>query len=448
MLGKDSIRALTQQVLVRCGDYPAEVMVTTDDQALTRFANNTIHQNVAERNINLTIQIFDGKKRGTATTNRIDPDGLDAFVEKATAAARVSPEDPESPGIAEPAEYQAVRSFDEETAAYEPESRAVAVGIVCRLAEEKELNASGAFATGTSEIALANTKGLFAYHPRTNSDFQVVVMGEDSSGRAQRSHWQVNKLNPEALGQEAIEKAERGSGPKEVKPGEYTVVLDPYATQDIVSWLNFSGVSAQAVQEQRSWMATRLGQKAMSPEVNIWDDGLDPAGFPMPFDFEGVPKQRVDIVKDGVVIGPVYDRKSAKKEGKTSTGHGLPPNMRFFSGSIAGNLFMGAGRKTTDEMIQETERGLYITRFFYTRLVHPPDCVITGMTRDGVFMIENGKLTYPVKNLRFTQSYVNALAGVAGLGCETRLLLNQFGGFGMWVPALKLDKFNFTSSTV
>jgi predicted Zn-dependent protease len=208
--------------------------------------------------------------------------------------------------------------------------------------------------------------------------------------------------------------------------GEYTVVLDPYVTQDLMSGLNFYGMGAQSVQEGRSWMIDRMGKQAMSPQVSIWDDALDPNGTPIPFDFEGTPKRRVDLVKEGVVIGPVYDRTTAYKENKTSTGHALPPTFRFF-GPVATNLFMAPGEMGVDEMISSTERGLYITRFWYTRLVHPADCVVTGMTRDGVFMIEDGEITFPVKNLRFTQSYVDALAGV---------------------PALKLRNFNFTGSTV
>jgi PmbA protein len=210
--------------------------------------------------------------------------------------------------------------------------------------------------------------------------------------------------------------------------------------------LNFYGMGARGVQEGRSWMVGRISEQVFSPSVNIWDDGLDPDGIGLPFDFEGTPKKRVDIVKDGVVIGPVYDRTTAKKDGKESTGHALPANMRGF-GPAAINLFMAPGDATVDEMIQSTERGLYITRFHYTRLVHPADCVVTGMTRDGAYWIENGKIAYPAKNLRFTQSYVEALGGVEAIGNETRLL-TSFGAMCLKVPALKLKRFNFTGSTV
>ncbi|HLE16595.1 MAG TPA: metallopeptidase TldD-related protein, partial [Anaerolineales bacterium] len=193
------------------------------------------------------------------------------------------------------------------------------------------------------------------------------------------------------------------------------------------------------------------GQQAMSALVSIWDDGLDPDGLPLPFDYEGTPKRRLEIVSQGVVQGPVYDRCTARRAGVDSTGHALPPNVPNFmrgAGPLAQNLFLGNGGSSLEEMIRSTERGLYITRFWYTRLVHPRDCVVTGMTRDGVFLIENGELAYPVKNLRFTQSYVQALAEVQAAGRETRLFKTEYGGRSIRVPALKIGDFNFTGMTV
>ena len=232
-----------------------------------------------------------------------------------------------------------------------------------------------------------------------------------------------------------------------VEPGEYAVVFDPYVTQDLIDLLSLYGMGGQAVLEGRSWMNDRMGQQVMSPLVSIWDDGCDPAGRPLPFDFEGMPRQRVDIVKQGVVGSPVYDRYTARKAGVSSTGHAMPPTFRML-GPVPIHLFMAPGQSSVEEMIRSTERGLYITRFWYTRVVHPRECIITGMTRDGVFMIENGELAYPVKNLRFTQSYVQALADVQAVGRESRLLASEWGSIASRVPALKISRFNFTGSTV
>lgn len=447
MLGETQSKTLCQELLKRCSPHAAEVIAITQNSALTRFANNAIHQNVAESNVNLIVRYVIGQQIGTATTNRTDSAALDAVVARARQNAQASPADPAYPGLAGPARYPTVDSYDPTTADFSPKLRAEAVSVVCRLAAEKNLNASGAFSNGEEETVVANSQGVFAYHPSTSADFQITVMSSDSSGRAQASGWKAASLPVEALGREAIHKTETGRAPRKIEPGEYTVILDPYAVADLLHMLDFHGMGALAVQEGRSWMNERIGKQAMSPAVNIWDDGLDPLGAPQPFDFEGMPRQRVDIVENGIVKGPVYDRYTAAKEGKASTGHAMPPTFRAM-GPIPANLFMAAGDASTRELIRSTRRGLYITRFWYTRLVHPKDCVITGMTRDGVYLIENGEIAGAVKNLRFTQSYVEALNGVESVGSETRLLISEYGGMATHVPALKLAKFNFTGSTV
>ncbi|HSB66913.1 MAG TPA: TldD/PmbA family protein, partial [Anaerolineales bacterium] len=440
-------RRLSDSILMRCKGNPAEVTLQFNDSALTRFANNIIHQNVAERDAQVTIRFFVGKQIGAATTNRTDETSLDELVSRAQTNAKTSPEDPNYPGLPTPETYHRVACWDPNTASYSPENRARAVGAVCNMAAEKRLNASGAFSTGSRELIVANTNGVFTYHSQTNADFQTVVMSDDSSGRAQESAWKVSELDVEALGKEAITTTEQGHNPRKIEPGDYTVVVEHYVTEDLISSLNLYGMGAQSVLEGRSWMNDRIGTQATSPLVSIWDDGLDVQGSPLPFDFEGVPKQRVDIVKQGVVMGPVYDRYSGAKMGKPSTGHATPINFRGF-GPLALNLFMAPGDKSVGDMIASTDKGLYINRFWYTRLVHPRDCIITGMTRDGVFMIENGLITHPVKNLRYTMPYVQALANVEAVGKTAQLLVGAFGGISNHVPALKIHSFTFTGSTV
>jgi PmbA protein len=447
MFGEKQAEELCHQVLKRGGSDPVEVMLSFEDSALTRFANNTIHQNVAERNANVLVRYHVDQRVGTAETNRLDDRGLEEAVEKARANAESSAADPNYSGLAEPASYDVVDSFDQATAELSPAARALEVSVICRIASEKGLNASGAFSCGSGELAIANNKGLFAYHAATNADFQTVVMSDDSSSRTQLSSWRVGEIPVTSLGIEAIDKAEKGRKPRDIEPGNYTVILDHYVTEDLLNSLNFYGMGAQAVLEGRSWMNDRIGEKAMSERISIWDDGLDLHGIPQPFDFEGTPKQRVDLVTQGIVKQPVHDRYTAQKSGIQSTGHALPPTMRSYS-PIATNLFMATGEHTLEEMIATTDRGLYINRFWYTRLVHPRDCVITGMTRDGVFLIENGELAYPVKNLRFTQSYVSALADVEAVEKENYLILSEFGRFAVRVPALKIRNFTFTGKTV
>jgi PmbA protein len=451
MLETKQAQELSQQILKRCGNKPAELILYHKEHSLTRFANNSIHQNVAEHNLTIYLRLLLGKRQGMASTNRVDPAALDELVSHAQANAAASPDDPDFPGLAEPVKFSAIEAFDRATAAFSPELRADQVATVCSLAHGKGINASGAFSTGVNGICIVNSQGLFAYHYITEADFQTVVMTEDSSGRAQASSWQVAEIDGEAIGREAIQKAEQGRNPKHVDPGEFPVILDPYVTDDLLDMLNIYGMGGRTVLDGRSWMNDRLGEQVMNPQVSIWDNGLDPEGMPMPFDSEGVPKQNVDIVTQGVAISPVYDRYTAGKAGTNSTGHALPPYFPAFMqtiGPIGLNLFMAPGEASLEDMIRSTKKGLYITRFWYTRLVHPRDCIVTGMTRDGVFMVENGEIAYPVKNLRFTQSYVDALANVETIGHEAKLLKSEYSGYAKCVPALKLAGFKFTGVTV
>lgn len=448
MLGQKKTEELLTRALHFSKAGSTEVILTTDNAYLTRFANNIVHQNVAESNATITVRAVDGKRAGSASTNDLGDDALQQTVERALEHAQQQPEDPNFPGLAEPKPIELVQSLDQDTVNFSPDARAEDVGTVCAAAAAQKLNAYGAFSTRVNEIAIANSNGVLAYHALSSADFQATIMGDNGSGRARASSWKVGEINAKAVGREAIDKALRAQNPREIEPGAYTVVVDPYVTLDLILMLNMVGVSAEAVQEGRSWMNDRIGSQVMSPEVSIWDDGLDPNGLPLPFDFEGVPRQRVDIIDKGVVRGPVFDRYTAAKEDRESTGHATPPDAMFMTGPLALNLFMAEGDQSVEDMIKSTGKGLFITRFWYTRVVHPRDCIITGMTRDGLFMIEDGELTFPVKNLRFTQSYVDALAAVQAVGDSAKTLASEFGLGAARVPALKIKSFNFTGSTV
>jgi predicted Zn-dependent protease len=437
---------MVYSLLRRSTANQTEVLVLGKDEQLTRYANNIIHQNVSETNVTVTVRVALGQRVGMASGNDLTAAGLDRVVETATDVARLQPENPDFSGFPEPRPILSIDAFDEETAGFSPKDRAQQVGVVCRRAGESGLIASGAFSTSTHELAVANSHGVLAYHASTKADLVTVVMSDDSAGYAAEQTWRVGQVDVPSLGDEAIAKALRGRDPRELTPGVYTVVLEPYATQDFLAMLRYTGMGALAFQEGRSWMDERIGQQLMAPSISIWDDGLDPGGAPLPFDFEGLPKQRVDIVKEGVAMGVVYDTTTAhKEEGRTSTGHAVHPSMATTIGPLPLNLFMAPGDATLDEMVTSTERGLLITRFHYTRPVHPRDAIITGLTRDGTFLIEKGEIAYPVKNLRYTQSYLKALSGTEMVGKELKTLGSFFGVDR--TPALKLAEFQFTGAT-
>jgi predicted Zn-dependent protease len=271
------------------------------------------------------------------------------------------------------------------------------------------------------------------------------MLSDTGSGYASFTHPDARQINAEALAREAADKALRARNPIALDPGEYTVMLEEYAVTDIVDFLNYVAFSAQAVQEDRSFMKGKFGQKVMDERVTIFDDGCAPDTIAMPFDFEGVPRQRVTFIENGIARGVVHDTTTAQREGVASTGHSLPaPNT---TGPFALHMVMAPGNMPKSEMIKSIERGVWITRFWYTRVVHPMKVLITGMTRDGTFLIENGEITQPVKNFRFTTSYLDALNNLRAISDSTKLFFDDWSGAARRVPALVVDKFRFTGTT-
>jgi predicted Zn-dependent protease len=422
-----------------------EVVYIREDQSLTRFANNHIHQNVSETNFQIVVRCVLGTRIGIVASNDVRLESLRSLAQRACDLAKLQPENPDFKGLPRPSAIRAIDAFDRAVAECSPVRRAGGVGIVCEKALSAGYIAAGSMTTARLTLGVANSHGVFAERDSTIVDGSTVVMSETSSGWAQASGWKLDAVNWESLADEAIGKARIAENPKECEPGDYTVILDPYATSDMVETMAFDGMGALAVQEERSWMNGRIGQRIMAPQVSIVDNGLDPDGIPTPFDFEGQPKQIITIVEDGVCKRPVYDSYTAGREGLQSTGHATPPSPTARYGPLPMDLFLRTGQSSVEEMIRSTERGLYITRFWYTRMVHPRDVVATGMTRDGTLMVRNGEIVGGVKSMRFTQSYVEALAGTSAIGARARVLKSGFGT--TTVPAVKLDRFRFTSAT-
>ncbi len=443
MMGEDAALALLERALSRSTAEQTDVYLSSQDLRLTRFAGNAIHQNVSHSNVTLNVRAVEGQRLGRATTNDLSSEGIGRAMAAARRNALLMPEDPAFPGLPEPQPAPRVASWDESAAACPPMTRARMVEEMCRQGAAAGLDTAGACRTGVQEIAVVSSRGVRAYHAGTFAGLIITPRSDTSAGWAKGGSWRLDEIDYPALAREAVDKAVRGREPHPVAPGEYAVVLDHYAVDDILEALSLYGMGAQAVQEGRSWMCGLQGAQGMSESVSLWDDGASPDGWPVPFDAEGVPRRRVELVKNGVVNAPVHNTYTAAQDGVKSTGH----QAYFVGPPIASNIFMQPGDKTVEELIASTKRGLYITRFFYTRLSHNRGCVMTGMTRDGTFLIEDGEIRHPVKDLRFTQSYVDALNAVEGVGSEAKLVLNEVG-FATRVPALKLASFNFTGATV
>lgn len=443
MFGPERFWRIAEIVLQHSPADQTEVFFWAKEAGLTRFANSYIHQNVCQQNAEVSIRAVAGRRVGVARTNDLSPESLERTTDLAVAIARVQVEDPDFRSLPGPGgPMPSVEAFARGTANCTPQERARRVGAVCRLVREKNLQASGALSTAWTEYGVANSLGVRAYFPFTQAGWNTVVMGDNGSGHASAVAVDVDALDEEALAHEAVDKALRSADPVDLPPGEYEVILEEYATATMLSYMSSLGFSALALQEKRSFM--RLGEPIVGAEISIWDDGLDPTGLPRPFDFEGVPKRRVDLIERGVAQAVVYDSYTAGRENdRTSTGHALPASSS--RGPMPQNLFLAPGHTPPEEMVRPVKRGVWVTRFWYVRPVHPLTVTLTGMTRDGTFLIEEGEITRPVKNLRFTQSVLDALKDVVAIGRDTRLVATFSGGAR--VPALHLRRFLFTGAT-
>lgn len=449
MVGREELlRAIERALECSPGDE-TEVTAFASDSYLTRFAANRIHQNVAERDANLSVKVVMGRRIGRASANSLDGAAVRETVATAAGIARLQRPNPDFRGLPGVQPVRSVAAWDEGTATCPAVRRAEAVRGIIDGAAAEGFEAAGAFSTAGYALAVGNSHGVRAFHPYTSARLGCVVMtgagggAGASSGHAAQANWQVAELSPSAAGAEAVDRCRRGLGATAVEPGEYEVILEPYAVAVLAGFLARLAFSARAYQEGRSPLCGRLGERLVSDSVNLWDDGLDPAGMPLPFDFEGVPKRRVELITGGVAKGLVYDSLTAGKDGRESTGHATPGGW----GPMAQNVFMGTGDATIEDMVAATRRGLWITRLHYTNPVHPVRTIITGMTRDGTFLVENGKVVAPVKNLRFTQSILDALGAVEAIGRRAVLVAGGGPGGGVCVPALKLGRFAFTGVT-
>jgi PmbA protein len=444
LMGERELQRMAREVLTAVDADQAEVFIYGGTSALTRFANNYIHQNVQETSVSVRVRAAIGKKTGVATTDMVTPEGLRAVAERSVSLTKLQQDNDNFTSLPGPSFIPPVAGPVAATAEFTAEQRAGTVATICGAASKANLVAAGAFRTGEAEVAVMNSLGVWGYHADAAADINAVVMGETSSGYSEVWTRDVGEIDGAAIAAEAIDKAQRGAHPQALEPGEYDVILEEYAVADLMDYFAYLSFGSQAFLEKRSFMSGRLGQKVMGENVSIWDDGLSSEGMPSPFDGEGVPRQRVDIVDTGVAKGVVWDTYYGAMAGETSTGHALPAGETF--GAIPMNLFLGTGDSTKQDMLASTKRGIWVSRFWYTRPVHPLTVVLTGMTRDGTFLIEDGKIVAPVNNLRFTQSYLEAMNNVEAIGKESRLM-PSIGGCCR-VPALKIKAWNFTGATL
>jgi PmbA protein len=437
---------LAERAVAAAEGDEVDASVHVESSGFARFAASAVHQPTLIRDESVTLRVVRDGRVGCATTNRTDDEGLAGAARHAAEAADSSPVDPGFAGLQGPAPVPEVEGYDEATAELTPEDQAEAAAEA--IAAAPGLGLYGYYTSGGTEIAVASTAGQTVSQAMTDVSVLALAASEGSSGYAEATSWRAADVDPGAVAREAAEKAARTPGARELEPQTFRAVLEPYAISELLFYFAFTSLNALALLEGRSYLSGRLGEKLFDASFTLRDDGLDPRSYPKSFDLEGVPKQPVLMIEEGVARDVVWDRRTATQagDGRVSTGHALAPPAQPF-GPIPFNLSMAGGdAESIDELAERVGDGIYVTRLHYLGIVDPREGIITGMTRDGTFLIEGGKVSTPVVNLRFTTSFPALVAGLLGLTKELTLVnrsdfYDERYPFGTLVPAVATDAF-------
>jgi PmbA protein len=459
MLTQNQAAEIFNRIKRRSTADEVELLCYGGKSALTRFANNIIHQNVAEENYLVSVRTVFGGRTARATTNKLDDESLKRVVQASESLAKVQHPDPDLLPMPDASERaRATRAFPSryfaETAALTPELRAEGVKKIVSVADRHKLTTAGIFSSAEWVEGIFNSRGLSNWHTHTSSEISITMLAGDSSGWQKANYPDVSQQDPATLAETAARKTIESAAPREIPPGKYTVILEPPAVLDMVGFMffDFGGLS---ILDQRSFLNNRVGSQIFGPNINVWDDAAHLLQAGSPFDGEGIPRQRVQLIENGVVKRLVYARATAEKVKHSefankvgpveATGHGfsLPNEM----GEAPMNIVFGAPAdpKTVDQMIASTERGVLVTRLWYIREVDPYEKILTGMTRDGTFYVEDGKVRHGILNFRFNESLLHMLSNVEAMGSPVRASGEE--AFDMVVPPMKVKDFNFTEVT-
>jgi predicted Zn-dependent protease len=477
MLSRERAADIFDRIRKTSSADEVEVLFSGGKFALTRFANNTIHQNVAEENYAVSVRTAFGGRTARASTNKFDDESLRRVVAASEELARVQHPDPDllpmpdsreaaggadqdltgeapvSTRVLQPPRALPSRHFAV-TAAVTPELRAEGVKRIVEVAQRHALTTAGVYSSGESIDGIFNSRGLSNWHTQTSSEISITMLGADSSGWQKANSPNVANLDPLALAETAARKALDSARPQQIPAGKYTVILEASAVLDIVGFM-FWDYAGMAILDQRSFLNGRVGTRLFGENITIWDDVSHPLQTGSPFDGEGVRRRRLALVENGVVKRLVYARATAARMKRSeykdtagpieATGHGfaLPNEM----GELPQNIVFAAPQstQTVEQMIASTERGVLVTRLWYIREVEPFEKMLTGMTRDGTFYVENGRIQHGVRNFRFNESLIHMLANVEAMGTPVRASGEE--SFDMVVPAMKVREFNFTEVT-
>jgi PmbA protein len=418
-----------------------EVLFIEGRSYLTRFSRNHIHQNVGAEEISAVIRVVVGNRLGVSTASSLAPEALAGARQEAVAIARASDPVEDWPGLPPPRPVEPLDAYDAATAEASAELRAQMAGAIILSAKSKRGEAAGAVEVEEGTLAVAGSTGVTVAGSSTRTEVHTVVTCGDGSGYAEGLSPRIGDIDARAIGRRAARKAADSRNPQPLAPGRYDVILEPSAVGEWVEFLSYIAFSGKNFDEGRSPFSGHLGERVTGEAVTIWDAARDPRTIAHAFDYEGMPAERLTLIQRGVAkaVGTNYYR--ARRMGKRrSSGHALPASTSYECLPL--HLFMKGGDSSLERMICETKRGLLITRFHYTNILDPLKTVLTGMTRDGTFLVENGHVVGPVKNLRYTENVLEALGRIDGLSRRLTLVKGP-----CVVPALRVREVQFTGAT-
>lgn len=437
---------------LKLGVDQAQVTAFFNKSALTRYANSQIHQNVSTKRAGVAIKIVSNRKIGTVQVNSLEERQIRDFVTKAIKIAKVSPENKDFKSLPKPQKWQSIAgTFNKETAECTPDFRAEQVKEAIDTAHsisDLVKTVAGSYSTESIAFAVSNSLGISAWTEITMASMQTTVISKSERSQGFSSEEQYSRtittIDPHKIGREAAERSVKSLNPTKISIGEYEVVLSPRAVATFLMFLGFIGFSATSYQDGQSFIKYNLNKQVFDEKLNVIDNSRESDTLiAIPIDGEGVPKSKINLIEKGHVSerSICYDSFTAGKEDKVSTGHSLPPTWGYYNRPIPFNILSDVSDSSIEEMIQETKRGIFITRFHYTNPVEPVKAILTGLTRDGTFLIEDGKITKPIHNLRYTDSMLSALKDIP-LISKKREILDD-----VTAPAMKLTRLRFTGTT-
>jgi len=442
MIGKERILEVFKRVIDRSPAERTELLYMGGRSDLTRYAQSQIHQNVSESNTRVYVRVAEGRRLGVVTINSLEEESLLKAAEQALELARHQPENPYFDDFPKPAEYEETKTYFETTAEFSPRQRAEVVKKIFSEAEKLGFEVSGAFSTGEGEIAVVNSNGVAAYQPLTEAELKVVPISSEGMSLKSAFAHDVTQIDFEQIAAEALERCSLNKNQREIELGQYDVILEPGCLAEVMMWLSFIAFGSNSFIEGTSFLAGRLGERSMGENITIYDSVHEPEAQGLPFDLQGFPKKRVTLIERGINRGGVFDLVSAKQAKAEPTGHAGPPDSPW--GAIPWNICLEPGDSSIEEMIASCERGLLISQFHYLNgYLDTKRALMTGMTRYGTFLIENGKIKHAVPNLRWTESMLRALSNVAAISRKREVI--SYGGAGFAImPALYIKDFTFT----